>query len=164
MPCSYAISADRLMPTLTPARFSLLIALAISACVGCGDGLAKIEGTVTYDGVNVEKGMVTITPADGVGSVVGCNIEAGKFKASGVQPGKNVMLVTAVKEVTFSRNTEDMSRMAASQASQGGVAGLIDPADLIPANAEGNSKQYEFVEGTNRVEMVLTKPKPNANP
>jgi hypothetical protein len=151
------------MPTLTPMRLTFLFALLVGTCVGCGDGLAKIEGTVTYDGVNVEKGMLTITPADGLGSVVGCNIEAGKFKASGVQPGKNVLLVTAVKDVTFSRNTEDMANLAANQASQGGVAGLIDPADLIPANAEGNSKQYEFVEGTNRVEMVLTKPKPNAD-
>lgn len=151
------------MPTLAPARFLLLIVLVLGTCVGCGDGLASIEGTCTYDGVNVEKGMLTITPADGLGTVVGCNIEAGKFKASGVQPGKNVLLVTAVKEVTFSRNSEDMAKLAANQASQGGVAGLIDPADLIPANAEGNSKQYEFAEGSNRVELVLTKPKPTAD-
>ena len=47
--------------------------------------------------------MITFTPVDGKGSVVGCNIENGKYLANGVTPGKNFVNVAAVKEVTFSR-------------------------------------------------------------
>jgi len=63
----------------------------------------------------------------------------------------------AVKEVPFARNSEDMAKMAANQTS--GIKGLIDPADIIPQNAEGNNRVLEFSLGNNKLELVLSRPK-----
>ena len=132
---------------------------AIGASVGCSSTTATINGTVTYEGQDVDKGMITFTPADGSGSVVGCEIKSGKFYAKGVAPGRNVLLVTAVKQVTFARSSEEMAQMAQSPASQEGIVGLIDPADLIAANAEGNNQIHSFQTGSNKLELALKKSK-----
>lgn len=136
-----------------------LVCAAILTSIGCSSTTATINGTVTYEGQAVEKGMITFTPADGTGSVVGCDIKNGKFYAKEVTAGRNVLLVTAVKEVTFSRSSEEMAQMAQKPVAQDGIVGLIDPADLIPPNAEGNNQVHSFQTGSNKLELVLTKPK-----
>jgi hypothetical protein len=133
------------------------VCLLLLSLVGCGPATATIEGTVSYEGVKVEKGMLTITPMEGSGSVVGCDVKGGTFKVTGVHPGKNLIVVMAVKEVPFARNSEDMAKMAANQTS--GIKGLIDPADIIPQNAEGNNLVHEFSVGDNKLDLALTKPK-----
>jgi len=140
-------------------RLTALTYAAIFACVGCGSTTATINGTVTYEGQDVEKGMITFTPADGKGNVVGCDITNGKFYAKGVAPGRNILLVTAVKQVTFARSSEEMAQMAQSPAAQGGIVGLIDPADLIPSNADGNNQPHNFQIGSNSLELALKKTK-----
>jgi len=120
--------------------------------------MATVQGTVSYEGTPIEKGMITFTPVDGKGSVVGCNVENGKYIANGVTPGKNVLTVAAVKQVTFSRSSEEMSKMAASNAGKGGIEGLIDPADIVPPNAKGNSAEHSLNVGNNTIDLQLTKP------
>ncbi|MBM3965186.1 MAG: hypothetical protein FJ308_09005 [Planctomycetes bacterium] len=139
--------------------FAAAICVAIVASVGCSSTTATIYGTVTFEGQDVEKGMMTFTPADGSGSVVGCDIKNGKFYAKGVTPGRNVLLVTAVKQVTFARSSEEMAQMAQGPAAQEGIVGLIDPADLIPSNAEGNNQIHTFQTGSNQLELAIKKSK-----
>lgn len=136
----------------------LLTFCLLTSLVGCSSPLATVQGTVSYEGTPIAKGMITFTPADGKGSVVGCNIENGKYLATGVTPGKNVLTVAAVKQVTFSRSSEEMSKMAASNAGNGGIQGLIDPADIVPANAKGNAAEHSVNTGSNTIDLQLTKP------
>ena len=136
----------------------LLLFCLIAASVGCGSSGSSVQGTVSYQGIPIEKGMVTFTPSDGKGSVVGCNIENGKFTATGVIPGKIVLTVAAVKSVTFSRSSDEMSKMAASKAGKGSIEGLIDPADVVPADAVGNGAEHMINEGSNTLDLKLSKP------
>ncbi|MFN5272264.1 MAG: hypothetical protein ACK5E3_03625 [Planctomycetota bacterium] len=145
----------------SPKHLSVFLFLALcSVCslVGCGSSTASIQGSVSYDGAPIQKGMITFTPADGKGSVVGCNIQNGKYAASGVTPGKNFVNVAAVKEVTFSRSSEEMEKMAASGKGKGPIEGLIDPADIVPPNAKGNGAEHMVNEGSNTIDLQLTKP------
>jgi hypothetical protein len=137
---------------------SLLLLCLIASAVGCGPAGSSVQGTVSYQGTPIEKGMVTFTPVEGKGSVVGCNIENGKFSATGVTPGKNVLTVAAVKSVTFSRSSDEMSKMAASKAGKGSIEGLIDPADVVPADAKGNGAEHMINEGSNTLDLKLSKP------
>lgn len=136
----------------------LLLLSTISTLVGCGGSTASVQGNVSYEGTPIQKGMVTFTPVDGKGSVVGCNIENGKYSATGVTPGKNVLSVVAVKEVTFARSSEEMEKMAASSKGKGAIEGLIDPADIVPADAKGNGAEHMVSEGSNTIDLQLTKP------
>jgi hypothetical protein len=130
----------------------------IASAVGCGSSASTVQGTVSYQGAPIEKGMVTFTPVEGKGSVVGCNIENGKYYATGVTPGKNVLTVAAVKSVTFSRSSDDMSKMAASNAGKGPIEGLIDPADVVPSDAVGNGAEHNINEGSNTLDLQLRQP------
>jgi hypothetical protein len=138
------------------ALFAISCLLVVSS--GCGASTASVQGSVSYQGVAIEKGMITFTPVDGKGPVVGCNIENGKYLAEGVTPGKNILHVVSVKQVTFSRTSEEMSKMAANNAAKGPIEGLIDPADLVPADAVGNSSEHNLIEGSNTIDLQLTKP------
>jgi hypothetical protein len=102
--------------------------------------------------------MVTFTPDGIAGSVVGAEVVDGKFSAKGVAPGKNIVQVIAVKEVPFVRSSEEMAKMAESQKGKTAIEGLIDPADIVPANAVGNNAAHNFVEGSNTLDLALTKP------
>jgi hypothetical protein len=141
-----------------PVGTCLLIVCLIASAIGCGSSASTVQGTVSYQGAPIEKGMVTFTPVEGKGSVVGCNIENGKYYATGVTPGKNVLTVAAVKSVTFSRSSDEMSKMAASNAGKGPIEGLIDPADVVPADSIGNGAEHSIKEGSNTLDLQLTKP------
>lgn len=142
-----------------PINLLVLLALCvISTLVGCGGSTGSVQGNVSYEGTPIQKGMITFTPVDGKGSIVGCNIENGKYSATGVTPGKNVLSVVAVKEVTFARSSEEMEKMAASNKGKGAIEGLIDPADIVPADAKGNGAEHTVNEGSNTIDLQLTKP------
>ena len=135
-----------------------ILALIPSLLVGCGSPTATVQGSVSYDGTPIEKGMITFTPVDGKGIVVGCDIQNGKYTARGVAPGKNVLTVAAVKQVTFSRSSEEMEKMAAAGKGKGAIEGLIDPADIVPSDAKGNGAEHTVNIGSNTIDLQLTKP------
>mgnify|MGYP003338188024 FL=1 len=93
----------------------LLVCLIVAPSTGCGEPTSSVYGTVSYEGAEIQKGMITFSPADGKGSSVGCDIKGGKYSASGLKPGKTIFNVVAVKDVTFARNSEDMASRAKSQ-------------------------------------------------
>jgi hypothetical protein len=137
---------------------ALVLAAATVLVPGCGDSTATITGEVTYDGKPVEDGYITFTPADGRGKDAGGQITNGQYKVEGVPPGPKVARVTAVKKVNFASSSEEMMQRAAVARRSGNHDGLVDPADIIPENAEGNNARVELRPGTQEQNFHLTKP------
>ena len=80
--------------------FHLLSAgLLLTCAVGCGSGLATVDGTVSLDGQPVDRGMISLEPLDGKGPTVGANVEGGKFVVADVLPGKKKVQIFAVKKI-----------------------------------------------------------------
>jgi hypothetical protein len=128
------------------------------AAAGCADSTASVSGTVTYDGQPVGNGMVTFLPADGKGPSAGGKIADGRYTVDGLTPGPKVVQVVAVKAVPFARSTEEMAQRAAANKAKGDGSGLIDPADTIPADAEGNNATHEVKPGKQTLDLDLKKP------
>jgi hypothetical protein len=125
---------------------------------GCSEPAAIVSGAVTYDGQPVGRGSITFTPADGIGPVVGGPITGGRYSVTGLQPGRKVVQVVAVKAVPFARSSEEMARRAAENEAKGDGSGLIDPADEIPADAEGNNATHEIKLGAQTLDLNLKPP------
>jgi hypothetical protein len=133
----------------------LLVLLAFS---GCGGNIALVTGDVTYDGQPVGDGSITLTPADGKGPVVGGEIAAGKYTVTKVPPGPKIVKIEAYKKVNFASSSEEMMRRAAEAKKRGDDSGLVEPADVIPPNAEGNNQKVEIKPGQNQLSFHLSKP------
>jgi hypothetical protein len=136
------------------ALFPVVILIA-----GCGPQHATVTGDVSYEGTPVAQGVVTLLPADGKGGAASGDIGNGKFKLENVQPGPKVVQVTATREVPFARSSEDMARRYAEAKARGNATGLIDPADVIPADAEGNNQTMEVSAGAQNLTLALKKPR-----
>ncbi len=69
--------------------FVLPLALVAAAAVGCGPGLSKVEGTVTWNGSPVEGATVVFVPESGTGpQAEGITDSSGRFSLStGNKPG-----------------------------------------------------------------------------
>jgi hypothetical protein len=134
--------------------------LVLFVCLaGCGAKVASVSGRVTYENQPIEKGTINFMPADGVGSIAGGEVSGGKYQVAKIPPGKKIVEITAVKDVPFARSSEEMAKMAATNAARGDSTGLIDPADVIPPNAEGNNSQVELKAGAQELNFDLKKPK-----
>jgi hypothetical protein len=75
-----------------------LFALAAGLLAGCGDGPASatVSGEVKVDGVPVEKGTITFTPADGKGQPVTADVVNGKYEVRTTAGKKTVMISAPV--------------------------------------------------------------------
>jgi hypothetical protein len=132
--------------------------LALALLGGCGRNSATVSGSVTYEGEPVAEGMVTLLPADGKGPSSGGAIVNGRYKVENVKPGPKVVKVEAVKAVPFARSSEEMARRAAENKARGDGTGIIDRADVIPADAEGNNARVELRPGAQEQDLHLKKP------
>lgn len=140
------------------AAASVAVGLFASA-IGCGDSnLARVSGTVTYEGEPIEKGSINFLPVDGKGASAGGQIVAGKYEVAEVPPGQKLVEVIAVKDVPFARSSEEMAQRAAEAAKRGDSTGLIDPADIVPPDAVGNNATHEIKAGDQTLDIQLTKP------
>ncbi len=134
------------------------VALLVSLFPGCGDGSASISGDVTYNGEPVGDGSITFLSADGKGATAGGMIEGGRFAVDNVTPGLKMVKIEAVKKVPFARSSEEMAKRAAVNKFIGDGSGLIDPADVIPPNAEGNNEKVDIQPGKQTRDFHLKKP------
>ena len=100
--------------------------------VGCGDGLAHVEGTVTFNGEPVSRGMINLEPVDGKGQVTGTAVEAGKYRIDGVLPGEKIVRISAVYVVRIAKDSD------------GGEAEICE--DLLPMEYGQTSKNMLTVE------------------
>jgi hypothetical protein len=90
------------MGTLSRRRTGRLAAVLLlgflSSSFGCGDGKVRVQGTVTFDGKPVERGVISFDPADGRGPNTGGKIASGRFELSGLAaatPGKKIVRIRA---------------------------------------------------------------------
>jgi hypothetical protein len=138
-----------------PQRLLILLTFFLPAC---GSSLSSVSGDVTYEGQALESGRIDFLPADGKGQPAGSTIAAGKYEVAGLVPGLKVVQITAVKVVPFARSSEEMARRAQQDKDKGDGTGLIDPADIIPPDAEGNNLKIELKPGRQTLDFPLTKP------
>jgi hypothetical protein len=136
------------------------VALAAAAGLlsGCGSATATVSGEVSYDGKPVGQGYITFTPADGKGKDAGGPIAGGRYRVTGLPPGPKVVKVMAVKQVNFASSSAEMMRRAAQARKAGSHDGLVDPADTIPDNAEGNNARVEVRPGEQTLDFALKPP------
>jgi hypothetical protein len=139
---------------------SLVPAVVVAAglLAGCGASEVTVSGEVTYDGQPVGDGYITFTPTDGKGNDAGAPITGGRYTISGLPPGPKVVQVIAVKKVNFASSSEEMMQRAAEARKSGDHSGLVDPADTIPANAEGNNVTVELKAGAQTLNFALKPP------
>jgi hypothetical protein len=135
----------------------LPLAVLVFLAPGCGGSTASLSGEVTYNGEPVGDGFVTFLPADGKGPSAAGPIEGGHFAVENLTPGLKVVEIKAVKKVPFARSSEEMAKRAAVHKFLGDGSGLIDPADVIPPNAEGNNEKVDIKPGKQTRDFHLKK-------
>jgi hypothetical protein len=125
---------------------------------GCGGSSASISGEVTYNGEPVGNGYITFSPSDGKGPTAGGAIEDGHYLVDSLAPGPKLVKVNAVKKVHFAQSSDEMAKRAAVNKVFGDGSGLIEPADVIPPNAEGNNTNLTIQPGEQTHNFALKKP------
>jgi hypothetical protein len=137
-------------------------AVALTAAVvglsGCGSSTATISGQVTYEGQPVGDGYITFTPSDGKGNDAGGQITNGQYTVAGLPPGPKVVRVIATRKVNFASTSAEMEAKAAEARKAGRFDGLVDPADTIPDDAEGNNQTVEVKPGQQKLDFNLKRP------
>lgn len=129
----------------------------LSVVAGCGTP-TSVSGTVTYEDQPVGKGWITFLPADGQGPTAGGQITNGQYRASDLTPGKKIVQIIGVRAVKFARSSEEMAEAAAEAVKKGDKTGLIDRADEIPPNAQGNNGTIEVKAGQQTFDFHLKRP------
>ncbi len=82
--------------------------------------MARVDGTITFNGEPVSRGMINLEPVDGKGQVVGSAVEGGKYSIENVLPGEKIVRISAVYVVRISKESD------------GGQVEICD--DLLPAS------------------------------
>lgn len=73
----------------------------LTVCGGCSDGRCPVTGSVTFNAVPVQEGLISLEPADGNGPTVGGKIIAGEYALTGQAaplPGKKLVRVIAARK------------------------------------------------------------------
>jgi hypothetical protein len=86
--------------------FTALAVPALLVAAGCGTRKPVMEGTVTRDGVPIEKGVIVLTPPDGKGQTAGCGITVGSYR---MQAAPGTMQVSIMAERKDGKMPDPMS-------------------------------------------------------
>jgi hypothetical protein len=135
----------------------LPLAVFMTMIPGCGGSAASISGDVTYNGEPVGNGYITFLPADGKAPTAGGEIENGHYQVDSITPGPKQVKIEAVKKVHFARSSAEAKKAAVNKVFGDG-SGLIEPADIIPPNAEGNNTNITIEPGLQTRNFQLKKP------
>lgn len=76
---------------------ALGLGMAIAAEVGCGGGVSRLRGAVSFDDVPVATGTISFEPADGKGPAVGGAIESGRYTVLSPTPGRKFVRIFATR-------------------------------------------------------------------
>jgi hypothetical protein len=133
----------------------LAASLAVGAC-GCGSS-TNASGQVTYEGVPVKEGYITFFPADEKGPMSAAQITDGSYQLT-MSPGRHLVEITAAKKIQFALSSEEMEAKFKAAKSKGNASGIVESADLIPANAVGNRQTIDVKSGTQTLDFHLKKP------
>jgi hypothetical protein len=81
--------------------FAAMAVPALLMAAGCGTSKPVMEGTVTLDGVPIEKGVIVLTPPDGRGQTAGCGITAGSYRMQAAPGTMQVSIMAERKDGTM---------------------------------------------------------------
>ena len=146
-----------------PAKTGIRSSVAVLVCVllfvtGCSE-THTIRGTVTYDGKPVEKGGIAFLPVDGQGPSFGAKIIDGAYYVENASPGSRKVQIIGVKKINFARSSAELERMADEALAAGKDPNdLVEPADVIPEDAEGNNQVVEIEEGAQTLDFDIMPP------
>jgi hypothetical protein len=133
----------------------LFILALLSAIVGCGEKATTVSGTVTFNGQPVERGSIRFVSTDKTGPTFGAVVKDGKFTIEKATPGEKVVTIHAMKRDRIPTSSEEVRQMS-EQAQED--ENYLDPAVLIPPNAEGNNQTIQIAEGAQSLEFHLKSP------
>lgn len=127
---------------LAAGTLAALLALSVT---GCGSKKPNvIEGVVTYDGAELEKGFITFFPVGDASATRGGEIVHGRYSVVGVPPGKKRALVVAAGQPVA---------YAAANGRQ--AVWLTPPVNPIAPTAEGNSREVDITPTSQTVDFHL---------
>ena len=126
--------------------------LALLGLPGCGR-TNSASGEIRFEGKRVGNGSITFTPK--TGPVVGGMITDGRYQVDGLTAGTNNVQIVAVKKVNFAASNAEMERQAKENAAHGDTTGIVERADEIPADAEGNNRDIDIKPGSQTLDFDL---------
>jgi len=135
---------------------AILSTLAL-LCSGCGQPVV-VSGQVTYDGKPVEEGSINFLPEDGQGPTCGGSITDGRYEATCPVPGRKIVQIVGIKKINFAPSSEEMARAAERAAAAGDATGIVERADVVPPNAQGNNTVVELKAGRQQLDFDLRRP------
>ena len=119
-------------------------------CSGCGNRMGSVEGSVTYDGQPIEKGIINFESADGQVQRSGAAIENGKYRIANISPGKKIVRIEGQRKT---------GRKVQLKVPRGVVAPskpVDEYLDIVPAVYNKQSTLTAEVEsGTNQLDYAL---------
>jgi hypothetical protein len=139
-------------------RIALFALCALPLVCGCGRPAVSVRGQVTYEGQPVDNGFITFLPADGLGPTCAGPIAGGKYQVDGLTAGPKIAQIIGVKEVRFAVSREEMAEAAKQAAKSADYTGIIDRADVIPPEAQGNNARVEIKTGSQTRDFPLKRP------
>jgi hypothetical protein len=137
--------------------YSLWLALCGFALCGCGS-TNSASGKVTYEGADIEEGYITFFPNQTKGAEKASPIKAGAYEVSGLTPGPHIVEVTATKKIQFALSSQEMEAKFKAAKAKGNATGVVESADLVPANAKGNRQTVDVKAGSQKMDFHLKKP------
>jgi hypothetical protein len=132
----------------------LLPLVAAVAVVGC-DGNSRVRGTVSYDGVPIADGAMTLLPADGQGPTAGGKIANGRYDIAQVTPGAKIVQIIGVKEVKFVASSAELEELSKRIDVKSRRTDVVFEADTVPEDAQGNYARIEVMPGDQTFDFEL---------
>jgi hypothetical protein len=126
------------------------LCLAVVFSTGCGKETTSVSGEVTYNGVPIEIGYLSLSPV-GKGRSVAAPINQGSYKIPDAQPGKYTAVATGSRKINYYSRSDDAY---ANAPKSGGH--ISEAADYIAPDAEGNSREIEIVAGDQQMDFAVT--------
>ena len=120
----------------------LLILVCASGCGDGGSGGARVDGTVTLDGANLEDGGISFYPVSGEGKSTGGKITGGKYSLKGVSTGKNrihINIPTGAKRPTQEERAHPQATPPPPK-----IEGNDQEIDVAPGSQEKNIELHKL--------------------
>lgn len=129
--------------------------LVLIAAGGC-EHPTGVQGSVTLNGQPIKKGAIAFRPTDGMGPSAGGMIENGEYTVEKITPGEKLVLISAINQGKVIKSREEAMKMIEEAKKQGKQLEEALRADLIPANAKGNSQTVQIAEGSQTLDFEVS--------
>ena len=134
--------------------YSALGLITLLGLVGCHKSNSA-SGEIRFEGKPVPNGSITFAPSAGRGPIVGAMISDGQYQVDGLTEGKNSVQIVGVKKAAGPVSHADMKRQAKENAAHGATTGIVERADEIPSDAEGNNRDVDIKPGKQTLDFDL---------